>query len=125
MHMMLMDITLKKNHSQFPNLNSKVLEYSFGCMYLISSYKMENDTDIGKVNEPVWFIKSKSRENISRSLVAKCSISKTSTAKKEESGDKNGSHCCFLHCPALRWWCLQCILQVEMSSSTVLASKIL
>ena len=59
-------------------------------IYLISSNKMENYADISKVNKPVWFIKPKASENISRSLVTKSSISKTSAAKKEESDQKDG-----------------------------------
>lgn len=62
------------------------------CIYLVSSYQMENNACIGKVNKPIRFIKSKAGKDISRRLATESSIAKTSTAKKEESGEKCGCH---------------------------------
>lgn len=55
--------------------------------YLISSDKVHNNTGIGKVDEPVRFIESKTRQNVPRCVIPKGRITKASTREVEEGGN--------------------------------------
>ena len=58
---------------------------------------MDHDEDIGNINQPVWVVETKARQQVSWSIVTKRSISNESYSHVETGGDKD---CCgggFLH----------------------------
>lgn len=71
--------------------------------YLISSHKMNENTCIGQVDEPVRLIEAKSSQEVSRSGVPKSCITEASTAQVEESCNAETYHRRPLHSDFFGW----------------------
>lgn len=56
------------------------------CIDLIRSDEMDDDADVGQVDEPIWLIEAETGEDVSRSVVAECYIAYATEQEVEDGG---------------------------------------